>query len=494
MVNALNTDAASAGFRPHLASGRSRAAVAGVFWSGLHTLVPTLSATVLFFVAAWYLGPADFGLVGLATGIVSVALAFSPAAFGEALVQRQRLDRSHADTVFALTVGYGLVAAGLLAFTAPWIAASVAEPELAAMLIVLALRVPLDMAASVPSALIVRDMQFRAVAIRTGVATVIASLLSLAMLIQGFGVWALVVGQLTSALVIAGMAFWVAKWVPGRAVTRAALRDLLSYGIFSSGNRMLNVLRLDHIVLGALGGAQVLGLYVFAQKIFRMLSDVVSGALSSVSHALLSTLQDDKDKLRGAFGLASFASAAVGFPVFAGMALIIDDLIGLALSADWFEVRFAAQLFCLVGLMAAVSIVQGSLIKAAGRADWWFWYQLAQNLTTVLMIPVFWQSGIDVLVIAIAVKTLLVWPISIWMTTKILDLSTLTYLRAFAAPAVATLAMAGAILAIDIPASWSGVALQVALGGIVYSGVLAFGAKARISELRQILKNKGVTR
>ncbi len=491
MAETSNTGAQAPGFRPHLSTGRSRAAATGVFWSGLHTLAPTLAATALFFVAAWYLGPAEFGLVGLATGIVSVALAFSPAAFGEALVQRQTLDRSHADTVFALTVGYGVIAAGLLAVMAPLFATWIDEPELAALLAVLALRVPLDMAASVPSALIVRDMQFRAVAIRTGVATFIASLIALGMLVQGFGVWALIASQLASALIIAAMAFWVAKWVPGRSVTWPALRDLLSYGVFASGNRMLNVLRLDHIVLGAMGGAALLGLYVFAQKIYRMLSDVVAGALSSVSHALLSTLQDDKVKLRRAFGLASFASAAAGFPVFAGMALIIDDLIGLALSEDWQIVRFAAQIFCLAGLMAAVSIVQGSLVKAAGRADWWFWYQLVQNLTTVLIIPLFWRSGIDALVIAIVVKSLLLWPVSIAMTIRILEIAAMSYLRAFAAPAIATIAMALAILTLSLPATWGGIALQIALGSVVYASVLAILARSQIAQLLDILGRKG---
>ncbi|HID54030.1 MAG TPA: hypothetical protein EYP41_18585, partial [Anaerolineae bacterium] len=79
-------------YYPHLSHGRSRAAVSGVLWSSLHTLIPTISSAAVFFIGAYFLSPSDFGLVGFASALVSIAIAFSPLAFGEALVQQTVMD------------------------------------------------------------------------------------------------------------------------------------------------------------------------------------------------------------------------------------------------------------------------------------------------------------------------------------------------------------------------------------------------------------------
>ena len=482
------------GYHQQLRHGRSRAAVHGVLWSFLHTLVPSVSSAGVFFVGAWYLTPVDFGLVGLAAGLVGFAVALIPVAFGQALVQRQIIDPTHTDSVFWLNTGVGGLFCLIFVLGAGMLAAMVGEPGITPLLAVLALKIPLEALAAVPNALIVRSMRFKMLALRTTIATLVSVAIAIAMLVSGYGYWALIVSQVAASLVLCAMAYWVTGWRPGLQIRLSALRDLSRFGIFASGDRLLTTMRLDHIVLGAFGGAHMLGLYFFAQRLFMMLTSLVSGALSSVSHALLSTLQGEAEKTRRAFLLSSFASTALSIPMFTGLALITDDLLTVIFDPRWAAAATPIRAFCILGILASIGVAQGTLMRSQGKADWWFYYQLAQQSGTIVVILALYPFGISAVVLGVAAKSVLLWPVSVVLTARLLNSRPISYLAEFRAPVISTAAMALAVLAVpvlwpDLPPGWR-IAAQIAAGITLYLPLILFLARDHIRLVRQAIRPK----
>jgi O-antigen/teichoic acid export membrane protein len=448
----------------------------------------------VFFIGALFLSPADFGLVGLASSLVVSVIAFSPVAFGEALVQRKVLSKSHADTVFILTTSFGLICFTAFVLLTDQIAGAVGQTEIAVILPILALKIPLDMAAAVPNSLIIRSMKFKLIALRTAVASMVSVVICLTMLFAGYGYWALVASQVSASVVACAMAYWVAGWRPGITASWPALKELLNYGIFASGNRMLSTIKLDHLVLGILGGTATLGLFIFAQRFYNMLTQLVGGALSSVTLALLSTLQDDKDKTAQAFDIASFVSVAASLPMFCALAITVPDLLELMLNDKWAGAAFPIQMFCITGVLAAVGVVQASLIKSQGKAKWWFYYQLGQQSTSVLVIGLTYSFGLPVMMVALVVKSMLVWPVSVVMTAKLLERSPWSYITGFANPIAATLAMGIGMLAIPhfVPdlSQLVTLYLQLGLGVVIYVPTIVLLSRDRVTQLLHFLPKK----
>lgn len=483
-------DTAHPGFAPHLSTGRTRAAFLGAFWSLFHTVLPSLSAALVFFVSAAFLAPADFGQLAIAAGIVSIALAVSPAAFGEALVQREHLAPGHADAVFWLNAGLAALYTAGLVVAAPGIAAWFDIAELGWILPLLALKVPFELLAAVPSAMIVRAMAFRLLALRTAIGTGVGLILAVALLLLGHGILSLVVSQIAVSATTFAVAFRTARWRPGLSGRPSHIRELARYGLFASGQRLLTMVRADHLLLGALGGAALLGLLVFAQRIFALLSSLAGGALSTVSHVVFSSMQNEPAKARHAFLLVTFAAAGVGFPAFAGTALVIDDVVSAWFADDWTAALPAAQLICLAGVIATLGIVQSAVVRGRGHADWMFWYQLAQEASTLLAIALAYRYGLEAVVLAIVAKTALIWPVSVAMCLRLLACPLADYVRAFAGPAMATLAMAGVLCALPALPGATGIALQIAVGVAVYALALAAFAARRLREVWRLARRK----
>ena len=72
----------------HHRSGRARRAYTGVLWSGVNALLPAVSGLIVFLVVSRVISPEEFGFVAFAVAIIGAIGAFSPAGFGDALVQR----------------------------------------------------------------------------------------------------------------------------------------------------------------------------------------------------------------------------------------------------------------------------------------------------------------------------------------------------------------------------------------------------------------------
>lgn len=475
----------------HLKQGRTRAALLGVVWAGVSSLVPAIVSGTVFALASRYLTPGEFGLVALATTIALCAGAFAPAGFGYALVQRQDIGKQHFDAVFLLCAAFAITVYTILFTAAPLIAGIFHEPELVPLVQVLGLRVLFDLAAVVPQSLLARALEFRKLALRTTIATMVSAVVCLVLLALGYGLWALALSQLASAAASTVASLFSVSWRPAWTTDLRPLRELARYGTFASGHKILQTINLDQLLLGALLGTHPLGLFSFARRIFQLFNDLIAGTLNSVSYPLLSSMQDEPEKLRQAFLLAVFASSVLSFPIFVGTATISADLVPVVFGKQWTEAVPALRAFCLIGLLSCIGVLQASLITSRGHMDWWVYYQVGQQLSTVVLIALLYPLGVTFLAFAIAAKTWLTFPIAVGKTGRILDIGMARLLRPFMVPAFACAVMVGAIILIhpwlaDMQPAMR-LVCEIGLGALVYVIAVAALAGRRLLEFRALI-------
>lgn len=478
----------------HLNTQRSSAALRGAIWSAINSFVPTLLNSIVFVVTSRYLLPHDFGIIALAVSVISLVGAFAPAALGEALIQRLHVRKSHLDTVFWVCAGSSLFLYGLLVALSPMIATKLGQQTITVFLPVIGLKLLFDLLAVVPNALIARAMTFKLIAMRTIIATVISSAFCISLLMYGYGIWALAISQLTVSIVSCVVAFLGAKWRPGLEYSNKALSDLFQYGLFASGNNFLQAMNLDQLIIGSVLGPAALGIFNFSRRLFQILNDVIAGALTSVSHALLSSLQNEKEKMREAFLFATYGSSIVSFPAFVGLAAVAGDAIPLIFGQHWHEAIWPTRWFCLIGLMSCIGVIQSSLIKSQGKSNWWFYYQLFRQILTISTILLLLDKGINFIVMIMALQTVLFWPVTLVMVSKITDLKVSSYFRQFLEPFSASILMAITVFVISyyMQAASPIVRLlaEILIGGAIYSVAIFYLSKEKLLLIIKSLLSK----
>lgn len=476
----------------HQTTGRTKAAISGVFWSLFNSVVPTLSGFLVFVFASRVVSANEFGLVAFAGVIVGIASAIGPAGLGDAVIQRSELSEDHLNAVFWICAIFGVSVFLLICASTPAISRLLNDPGLLKVLPFVGARLIFDMLAVLPGSILTRQFGFRKIAIRTALAAFASLLVGSCILYAGFGIWALVFSQVISSIVICLIGWLSIEWRPSLSFSRHASADLLGMGFYTSAARFVATINIDQLFVGSLLGATGIGVYSFVNRIFGQLNSVLNGALNSVAFSLMVSLQNEPGKLRSAFLTGSFISAALSFPVFIVLFFVADDVLLNVFGHQWLVAQTTLQAFCAIGLLSCIGVFQSSLLRALGRADWWMWYQIAQQVLNAGMVASFASFGVSAVAIAIAVKTWIVWPVSALMVCRLLGLSLFGYLRQFLSLAISGIIL-GCVLVLAKMQFGGGL---VGLVCVIFVGLLSYVfcfwvfSRARLLEVLSVYRSR----
>src|SRR5215216_4126790 len=168
-----------------------RAAVRGLAWTMLRSVSSRVIGSVVFVVLARLLDPKAFGTFALASVFVVLISLLVESGFGEALIQRKEVTPRDLNTAFLVSNVTGVGLALLMTACSGPLSALFDQPELGPVLRVLSLVFVFAALASVPQALLKRELAFQKIALRGLVATLVGGAVGVAMAFAGFGVWSL---------------------------------------------------------------------------------------------------------------------------------------------------------------------------------------------------------------------------------------------------------------------------------------------------------------
>jgi O-antigen/teichoic acid export membrane protein len=325
--------------------------------------------TSLFTLAlAAVLGPEDFGAVTIALTMILFFQLFLDNGLSDAIVQRKDLDDEHLTAAFWILSLSGLGLAAVSLALARWWAAANHLPDLVPVIAALTLILPLQALGVVQQALLRRRMDFRSLAVLANLAVIAAGVLGLVLAHQGFGVWALVVYQLTvpfATLVL----YWVfTRWRPALGFRAAAARDLfhVSSGSILAGLGTFVNVRADALVMGLLFGPAAVGAYRLAERLVALVIETAARPVQAVALPEFARLQESRDEL---------AAAALRCIRIAGV-LTVAPLAVLAVGAHeatalvgpkWQDAAGALAFLGAAGAARSLVLFLGPLLVGIGR-------------------------------------------------------------------------------------------------------------------------------
>ncbi|MGF1519488.1 MAG: MOP flippase family protein [Nodosilinea sp.] len=470
-------------------------AVKGVVWTAAQNWGTQAVSLVIFFVLARLLGPADFGLVALANVFLAFMQIFLAEGFAKALIQRQQITQTHLDTVFWLNFGVSILLCGATLLGAPWIAGLFESPELAPVLRWFSVLFLITSFSTVQQAVLEREFEFRAMAIRSLIAICLSGLVGVGMALAGLGVWSLVGQQLTYELVAAIVLWRLSDWRPGLAVGLKPLRELWNFGAMTFGFNAITFVhtRADDLLIGYFLDATALGYYSLAYRILTIMTYLLVNTSNQVALPTFSRLQDDLEQFRRAYYRVVQLTSLVAFPTFVGVALLAEPLILVIFGDQWLPTVPVLQLLSLAGIIRSITFFKSSVLLALDKPHWRLAYGAFDMVLNVVAFAIAVRWGIVAVAFAYFMRAYLVFPIGQWLVARLIHLPWLTYLRQFVAPVLSTVAMTAAILALqsllgDSLPPLALIVVSTIAGAAVYSLSIVVFAPDLYQELRRLAR------
>lgn len=321
-------------------------------------------------ILARILSPADYGLMAIAMIIIGFIGFFNEVGIGAAIVQKSELTTTEVNGCFAIAVFISFILFLATIAASASIATFYGNPQLRAMISVLASGFLLGALSTVPMAFLRREMQFKAIAGINLLAVAIQCLVSLILANLDYGVWSLVWGFIVSNIVTSVGFFALSPWRPKGQYGIHEASKLVIYGLHITSSRIFWYLytNADKAIVGKLLGVKSLGVYDMAFSLATLPSGQVTTLVVNVAAPLFSKLQHQLAELNSVMLKLTRGLAYITYPTLIGMLVCSRELIMVALGPQWGDVLIPFSALCLMGLIKSVDPLLSQALISTGHA------------------------------------------------------------------------------------------------------------------------------
>jgi O-antigen/teichoic acid export membrane protein len=464
-------------------------------WSFVQSVVARSIQFVIGIVLARLLLPEQFGLIGMMMIFMAVAQSVMDSGFGAALIQKQQVTSTDLSSVFYFNIILGLFASVALCLIAPWVAAFYNQPILSQLMRAMSLSIVINSLSLVQTTILDKAVDFKTQTKVSLLANLSSGGIGIVLAAVGFGVWSLVVQQVSSALIRTISLWQFSSWRPSATFSFKSIGNM-----FGFGSRLMISWFLDQlfsniymVVIGKLFSATDLGFFSRAQSLQQLPSQTFAGVVDRVTFPVFATIQGDPVRLKKGLKKALIMLVLVNFPMMIGLSVIARPLIIVLLTEKWTECIPYFQVLCFSGLLFPLHAINLNFLRAIGRSDLFLRLEIIKKVLIVINIAITWRWGISAIIYGIIILSIISYYLNSYYTglligyqlrEQLLDLS----------PYLVFATLMGSILYllgfIPFPNQWSLLLVQIILGIFIYGFLCRLFQPAVFTEIWRVGKER----
>jgi O-antigen/teichoic acid export membrane protein len=445
------------------------------------------------------LDPADYGLFAM-TQVVIVFLNFlNGYGFAGSLIREPELTEEKIRQAFGVLLLVNGALALLQLGLAPLAADYYRQPEVAELLSVQALIFLATPFIAIPEVLLMRAMDFRRQALVNIAATLVSATVALGCALAGLGVW---------TLVFAPIALFWARAIGLQLATRARYRPtfrfagtgpMIRFGLalLASSFGWTVMTQADTAIAARWLSPEQLGLYAEAFFLTSLIASKFVPPLNEVAYSAYSRMQADPRQLGAAFLKGVRLIMLVTCPLYLGLSIVAPDAISLLLGEKWRAMAPLVSVLALAMPAQTLHILFAPAVNALGHTR----ITMRTSLFGAALMPLAFFIGLHWGAMGLAYAWLLVFPL-LPLTTFVqargkLGIDSRLLATAIAPGLLASAAMAAGVWLVGralVPvAPWQRLSLEIAVGALVYVGLLAVFSRSTLGEVAKLVMRRQAT-
>lgn len=347
---------------------RSRV-VSGVAWSAAEKVCSMLLQVGVSIVVARILSPDDFGVIAILTFFTAVSATLADSGFSQALIRSEADSDDSVKSVFVFNMTVSALLYVLCVAMADGLGTYYSLPQIADIMPVLMLTVPINAFGAVQSAILQRQLRFDVLSKIIVLSSLLSGLVAVLTALAGCGVWALVWQRVSQMVFRNGMQWMKGTWRGEGRFRLSCLRSMAPFSVRIMSSDILNSVysNISQLFIGKIYSPTELGYFNQAQKVKDMPSMALMQSVQSVTYPALASISGDSRKFAESYRLVMAVTAFVVIPVMVGMAAVSEDMIELLIGAKWLPTAPFLKPLAALGSVFPLSMIAVNVMKV--RSD-----------------------------------------------------------------------------------------------------------------------------
>ena len=444
----------------------------GVFYTAIAKYSGIIISLVVAGILARLLSPDDFGIVAIATVIISFFAIFTDMGLSPAIIQNKALTQDDLTNIYSFTFWTG-IAVALLFFIASWpISAYYDSPILRTLCQLLSINLFFASVNIVPGALFYKNKEFKFIAIRSFVIQITAGTGAIIAALSGAGLYALLITPIVSSILIYIISFHRYPQHLRMTLGLSSIRKIFSYSVYQF---LFNVIcyfsrNLDKLLIGKHMGMSDLGYYEKSYRLMMLPLQNITQVVTPVMHPIFSDFQDDKMKLATSYERIIRFLAFIGLPLSVLLFFTAEEVTLIIFGNQWLP---SVAVFRILALSVGIQIIlssSGSIFQAAGDTRSLFICGLFSSTLNVagIVLGIFYFGTLTAIAGCIVTTFTINFVQCYWQMYRVtFRRSVLPFVRQLLSPLAVSLLMAAILLPIQYATEGINIFLTIIVKSIV---------------------------
>ena len=345
--------------------------VKGVGWSFADSLGSQGITFIVGLVLARMLTPAEYGLIGIILIFVNIFNSIVNSGFSAALIRKKDATDDDYSTVFITNMAISVVLSIALFFSAPLIADFFNQPQLDALSKAMSCIVIINALGLVQFTILTKRIDFKTHTKISLIASISSGIIGISIAFAGYGVWSLV-GQQISMQLLKTLLLWLYnKWIPNMHFSIKSFKELFGFGWKLLVSSLIDVLWRDlyQVIIGKCYSPATLGQYTRSNLFSSLFSSNLTTIIQRVSYPVLSSIQDDKDRMKQAYRRVIKVTMLITFVLMLGLAAVAQPLILVLIGEQWIIASYFLPIICLQMFLYPLHAINLNMLQVQGRSD-----------------------------------------------------------------------------------------------------------------------------
>lgn len=342
--------------------------IKSLIWKWLERCSVQVVTFIVTIILARILVPEDYGLIALVLVFVNLSNVIVDGGLNMALVQKKEADNVDFSTIFYTNLLLAMFLYVLLFLSSGFIAQFYEKPELVYVIRVIGVSLFFYAISSIQKAFLSRHLLFKKLFYSSLGAVLLSGVISICMAKMRYGVWALVVQNLTVQITITVIMWFTVNWKPQLVFSYERFKTLYNYGwkIFVT-NFLINIfIDIRSLIIGKVYNPSSLGFFDRGKQFPALIIENINASIQAVLFPVLSKEQDDVQKVKLMVKRSIRMNAFIVFPLIICLLVIAEPLVLSLLTAKWLGTVVYVRIFCLAYLLMPMQVVNVQAIQSLG--------------------------------------------------------------------------------------------------------------------------------
>ncbi len=375
--------------------------VRGAGWSFVDSLSSQGITFLVGLVLARLLSPEEYGLIGIITIFIAVFNSIVDSGFSNALIRKNDAKDIDYNTVFITNLVISSVLFVVLFVSAPAISVFFSRPQLIPLLRVMGSIVVINAFAIIQRTLLVKAVDFKTQTKASLISSISSGAIGIGMALCGFGVWSLA-GQQISRQLLNTVSLWVfSKWYPKLQFSFDSFKELFRFGWKLLASGLIDTVwrEIYQVVIGKCYSPATLGQYTRAQQFASICSSNLTTVVQRVSYPVLSSVQDDKERLKSGYKRIIKVTMLLTFTLMLGLAASARPLVLTLIGEQWLPSVPLLQILCLQMMLYPLHSLNLNMLQVQGRSDLFLKLEIIKKIVALVplllgvYIGIYWMLG-----------------------------------------------------------------------------------------------------